>query len=94
MATVAARRQLLDRALRPTASFGLVCFAWGAMGSEASDADLYRQGRLDGGVAYKDEHLRRLFGWLRLVELRRMEQHDDDSAVFGQDFLWAALFAR
>ena len=87
-------RWLLERALRRGGAFGLVCFAWGAMGTEAPDASLYREGSLAGGVAYKEEDLRRLFAWMRPVELRRMEQQPDDSPVFGEDFLWAGLFTR
>jgi SAM-dependent methyltransferase len=87
-------RWLLERVLRRGGAFGLVCFAWGAMGTEAPDVRLYREGRLAGGVAYKDDDLRRLFSWLRPVELRRMKQQPDDSPVFGEDFLWAGLFTR
>lgn len=87
-------RWLLERALRPGGAFGLVCFAWGAMGTQAPDADLYRAGGLAGGVAYRDDDLRRLHGWLRPVELRRMAPQPDDSPVFGEDFLWAGLFER
>jgi hypothetical protein len=45
-------------------------------------------------VAYREEDLRRLFGWLRAVEVRRMVGHADDSPLFGEDFLWAGLFTR
>lgn len=87
-------RSLLERALRPGGVFGLVCFAWGAMGSEVPDATFYDEGSLSGGVAYREEDLRRLFGWLKPVELRRMEQQGQDSPLFGEDFLWAGLFVR
>ena len=87
-------RWLLERVLHPGGAFGLVCFAWGAMGSEAPDASFYREGRLSGGVAYSEQDLRRLFSWMRPVELRRMEKQPDDSPVFGEDFLWAGLFSR
>ncbi len=87
-------RWLLERALRPGGAFGLVCFAWGAMGTEAPDADLYRAGRLAGGVAYRDDDLRRLLGWLDEVELRRMRPQPAGSVTFGEDFLWTGLFRR
>jgi SAM-dependent methyltransferase len=87
-------RWLLERTLAPAGVFGLVCFAWGAMGSEAPDASFYREGRLSGGVAYGDDDLRRLFRWMHPVELRRMEQQGQDSPVFGESFLWAGLFVR
>ena len=62
------------------------------MGSEAPDASFYREGRLSGGLAYSDDDLRRLFGWMHEVELRLMEQQDEHSPVFGESFLWAGLF--
>jgi SAM-dependent methyltransferase len=87
-------RSLLERTLRPGGAFGLVCFAWGAMGSEAPDASFYDERKLSGGVAYRGEDLRRLFDWMELVELRRMEQQDQSSLSFGESFLWAGLFVR
>jgi SAM-dependent methyltransferase len=87
-------RWLLERVLTPAGAFGLVCFAWGEMGSQAPDASFYREGRLSGGLAYSDDDLRRLFGWMGEVELRRMDQQDEHSPVFGESFLWAGLFTR
>ncbi|MBL3668311.1 class I SAM-dependent methyltransferase [Streptomyces sp. M2CJ-2] len=86
---------LLDRVLAPGGRFGLTCFAAGAMGSELSDAEFYRgQGGLRGGLAYTDESLRRIFSDLTGIELRRMRKEPEDSPLFGEDFLWAALFQR
>lgn len=90
---------LLDRLLAPGGAFALTCFAAGAMGSELPDADLYRSGCLQGGVAYSPEALRGIFSepsdtGLTEVELRRMRHEPDDSAHFGRDFLWTALFRR
>ncbi len=85
---------LLDRALRPGGHFGLSCFAAGATGSELSDVELYRQGRLHGGVAYTPDALRWIFSDLTGVELRRMRDEPDGSTSFGQPFLWTALFRR
>ncbi|GAB3598690.1 class I SAM-dependent methyltransferase [Angustibacter peucedani] len=87
-------RALLERTLPAGAAFGLVCFAWGAMGTEAPDAQLYREGRLAGGVAYREDDLRRLFGWLQVQELGRMVPQPQSSPRFGEDFLWAGLFRR
>ena len=87
-------RALLERALAPNGVFGLSCFAAGAMGSEEPDEDLYRAGRLSGGLAYSAEELRSIFGWLDEVELRRMQEHPADGAVFGEPFLWVGLFRR
>ena len=85
---------LLDRALAPDGRFGLSCFAAGAMGSELSDEDFYRQSRLHGGIAYTPEALRWIFAELTEIELRRMRDEPPDSDRFGEPFLWTALFGR
>ncbi|MGW6919316.1 class I SAM-dependent methyltransferase [Kitasatospora sp. NPDC054939] len=85
---------LLDGLLAPGGHFGLTCFAAGSMGSELDDADFYRDARLHGGLAYTPDALRRIFGGLTEVELRRMRDEPADSARFGEDFLWTALFRR
>lgn len=89
-----AYRELLRRALRPGASFGLACFAAGAMGTEDADLELYRAGSLAGGLAYTAQELRATFGWLQERELRRMRAMSGKDGRFGEDFLWAGLFAR
>ena len=86
--------QLLDRVLAPGGHLGLVCFASGAMGSELPDEEFYRDTRLHGGLAYTPESLRWIFADMTEVELRRMNDEPEDSARFGEDFLWAALFRR
>ncbi|HEY0216885.1 MAG TPA: class I SAM-dependent methyltransferase [Cellulomonas sp.] len=68
-------RRLLERTLRPGGRFGIACFAADGgelSGSELDDIQMYRQGHLDGGLAYTADDLRRSFDWLREVELRRM----------------------
>ncbi|MFE4047835.1 class I SAM-dependent methyltransferase [Streptomyces sp. YIM B13518] len=85
---------LLDRVLAPGGAFALTCFAAGAMGSELSDAEFYRGAGLQGGLAYTDTSLRRIFSDLTEVELRRMRRLPEDAPHFGQDFLWTALFRR
>lgn len=85
-------RALLERALGPQGFFGLACFAAGAMGSEEPDANFYRSRRLSGGLAYGEEDLRAIFGWLDTVELRRMRECAGDAPVFGASFLWVGLF--
>ncbi|RMI13500.1 class I SAM-dependent methyltransferase [Cellulomonas triticagri] len=97
-------RALLERTLRPGGRFGLACFATGddpaegadeRSGTEADDLDLYRDGHLGGGLAYAADDLRRAFGWLTEVDLRRMRPSTDgDVPTFGEDFLWAGLFRR
>jgi SAM-dependent methyltransferase len=85
---------LVERTLAPGGHLALACFAAGGMGSEVPDADLYRQADLGGGLAYTEESLRWIFGHLVEVELRRMRDEPDDSACFGEPFLWTALFRR
>lgn len=85
---------LLDRCLKPGGYFGIACFAAGEMGSEVPDADLYRQGRLEGGLAYTREALRSIFVDFTEVELRRMTEEPADSQHYGVPFLWTALFQR
>jgi SAM-dependent methyltransferase len=85
---------LLERTLAPGGLFGLSCFAVGSMGSDLSDVDLYRQGRLHGGVAYTPDSLRWIFSELTEVALRRMNDESPDSPRFGEPFLWAGLFRR
>jgi SAM-dependent methyltransferase len=85
---------LLDRCLKPGGYLGLACFAAGAMGSEVPDAELYRQGRLEGGLGYTEDSLRWIFEDLTEVELRRMTSEPADSPHYGVPFLWTALFQR
>ncbi|CAL9582912.1 tRNA 5-carboxymethoxyuridine methyltransferase [Streptomyces sp. enrichment culture] len=85
---------LLDRVLAPGGHLALTCFASGAMGSELPDADFYRRSRLHGGLAYTPDSLRWIFSDLTEVELRRMRDEPDDSPLFGEPFLWTALFRR
>jgi len=87
-------RALLERVLAPGSSFALSAFAAGEMGSQTSDEDLYREGRLGGGLSYSADDLRASFGWLQEVELRRMRQTGHDEPVFGEPFLWVGLFRR
>jgi SAM-dependent methyltransferase len=85
---------LLDRVLAPGGHLALSCFASCAMGSELPDAELYRTGDLEGGLAYTAESLRRIFSDLTEIELRRMRDEPPGSALFGEPFLWTALFRR
>ncbi|MGW2013329.1 class I SAM-dependent methyltransferase [Streptomyces sp. NPDC001927] len=87
---------LLERLLAPGGHLALTCFASGAMGSELPDAAFYREREpgLHGGLAYTPESLRRIFGELTEVELRRMRDEPAHSPHFGEEFLWTALFRR
>ncbi|WP_042428274.1 class I SAM-dependent methyltransferase [Streptacidiphilus anmyonensis] len=85
---------LLDRVLARGGHLALTSFAAGegGMGSQRSDADLYRERDLEGGLAYTPDSLRSIFSDLIEVELRRMRAMPPESALFGVTFLWTALF--
>ncbi|MFB7517669.1 class I SAM-dependent methyltransferase [Streptomyces sp. NPDC056144] len=87
---------LLGRVLAPGGHFALTQFAAGegGMGSELPDADFYRKGRLDGGLAFTADELRALFADLNEVEIRRMRDEPAESERFGESFLWTGLFRR
>ncbi|NML50032.1 class I SAM-dependent methyltransferase [Streptomyces sp. R302] len=87
---------LLDRVLAPGGAFALTAFAAGegGMGSERPDADFYREGALEGGLAYTDTSLRAIFAAYEPVGVRRMRHQPPDSPHFGEGFLWTALFRR
>ncbi|MFE0653563.1 class I SAM-dependent methyltransferase [Streptomyces sp. NPDC059534] len=86
----------LERVLTPGGHVALTAFAAGegGMGSELPDAEFYRRGRLEGGLAYTDRSLRAIFAGLTEVELRRMRDEPAESPVFGESFLWTGLFRR
>ncbi|MFF9854315.1 class I SAM-dependent methyltransferase [Streptomyces litmocidini] len=92
---------LLGRVLAPGGHFALTAFAAGegGMGSELPDAEFYRKGRLEGGLAYTDTSLRAIFTGpsgtdLTEIELRRMHARAAEDPAFGESFLWTALFRR
>ncbi|MET8683068.1 class I SAM-dependent methyltransferase [Streptomyces sp. NPDC004732] len=90
---------LVDRVLAPGGHLALTAFAAGeegeaGMGSELSDADFYREARLHGGLAYTADALRGIFAGLTEVEVRRMRDEPPGSELFGEPFLWTALFRR
>ncbi len=85
---------LLDRVLAPGGHLGLACFASGAMGCELSDDQLYRDGRLHGGLAYSPDALRSIFSGFEEIDLRPMREQPADALTFGVSFLLTALFRR
>lgn len=62
------------------------------MGSELPDAAFYHQSALHGGLAYTPDSLRWIFSELTEIELRRMHDEPSGSPLFGEPFLWTALF--
>ncbi|MGH3713829.1 MAG: hypothetical protein ACRDT4_10280 [Micromonosporaceae bacterium] len=79
----------------PGGLFGICSFAAGRMGTSSTDAELLRQGHLDGGVGYTLDELREMFSWLEAVDARPMPAPAAvPEPVFTQDFLNVALFRR
>ncbi|WP_338702057.1 class I SAM-dependent methyltransferase [Streptomyces sp. Q6] len=87
---------LLDRVLAPGGRFGLVCFAAGAEGSRTPDAQLYRTGDLEGGLAFTPDELRYLFAEVapEEIEVRPMAAQAADAATYGVPILLTALLRR
>jgi SAM-dependent methyltransferase len=81
--------ELVDRALKPGGSYGLVCFRPEG-GSGYTDEQVYERASLGGGLGYSEEALRALWDQapFRLHELRQMRKTDGRDPCFGQDFLW------
>jgi SAM-dependent methyltransferase len=86
--------ELVNRTLKPGGHFGLVCFAAGAMGAEITDWEVYRQRSLRGGLGYTEDKLKTIFSGFETVRFRRMRQMDQPGELFGQAFLWTALFRK
>ncbi|MEK3902469.1 MULTISPECIES: class I SAM-dependent methyltransferase [unclassified Paenibacillus] len=86
--------ELLDRALMPGGHFGLTCFAAGSMGAEITDWEVYRQRRMRGGLGFTEEQLQTFFGRYENIRFRRMRQTEQSENLFGEAFLWTALFRK
>jgi SAM-dependent methyltransferase len=85
---------LLDRVLAPGGHLGLSCFAAGAMGCELPDEQLYRDGRLHGGLAYTPDALRSIFSAFDEIDMRPMRELPPEAPAFGVPFMLTALFRR
>jgi SAM-dependent methyltransferase len=87
--------ELVDRALRPGGSYGLVCFRPEG-GSGYTDQQVYERGSLGGGLGYSADRLRAM--WDRapfsVRVLRQMNKTDGRRPCFGEDFLWTLLAAK
>jgi cyclopropane fatty-acyl-phospholipid synthase-like methyltransferase len=83
---------LVDRALKPGGSYGLVCFRPEG-GSGYTDQQVYERASLGGGLGYSENRLRALWDRapFRLRELRQMRKTDGQEPCFGEDFLWVLL---
>lgn len=89
---------LIKNSLKSSGYFGLTCFAAGDLdernGSEITDWDVYREWSLQGGLAYSEEKLREIFKEFEVIEIRRMKQIKQPNEMFGESFLWTALFKK
>ena len=87
--------ELVQRALKPGGSFGLVCFRPEG-GSGYTDRQVYEQASLGGGLGYSEDRLRALWGKppFSLRVLRQMNKTDGHEPYFGEDFLWALLATK
>ncbi|PGO24817.1 SAM-dependent methyltransferase, partial [Bacillus thuringiensis] len=59
-----------------------------------TDWDVYREWSLQGGLAYSEEKLREIFKEFEVIEIRRMKQMKQPNEMFGESFLWTALFKK
>jgi len=86
---------LVDRALKPGGSYGLVCFRPEG-GSGYPDEQVYQRASLGGGLGYSEDALRALWDHapFRVRELRQMRETDITDQCFGQGFLWVLLASR
>ncbi|WP_305455855.1 class I SAM-dependent methyltransferase [Bacillus mycoides] len=89
---------LVKNSLKSGGYFGLTCFAAGDLdernGSEITDWDVYRGWSLQGGLAYSEEKLRGIFKEFEVIEIRKMKQIEQPNNMFGESFLWTALFKK
>ncbi|GIP36474.1 class I SAM-dependent methyltransferase [Paenibacillus sp. J2TS4] len=85
---------MINKGLKPGGHFGLVCFALGEMGAEMTDWEVYNQRSLKGGLGYSEQKLKEIFQDYQPVEFRRMRKIEQPSSLFGESFLWTALFRK
>jgi SAM-dependent methyltransferase len=86
---------LVDGALKPGGSYGLVCFRPEG-GSGYTDLEVYERASLGGGLGYTEEQLRGLWDTERFSVrvLRQMREQAGQGPCFGQDFLWTLLATK
>ncbi len=85
---------MVNKSLKPGGYFGLVCFALGSMGADMTDWEVYRQRSLKGGLGYTEDKIKTIFKDFELIEFRRMHQMEQPNPLFGESFLWTALFRK
>ncbi|NOU95378.1 methyltransferase domain-containing protein [Paenibacillus sp. LMG 31456] len=87
-------KDMIRQSLKPGGYFGLTCFVYGEHGAQITDWDVYRLRSLKGGLGYTEQKLRMLFHDFEVVELRPMVRKEQPNPLFGESFLWAALFQK
>jgi SAM-dependent methyltransferase len=91
--------ELVSKALQPGGHFALSCFTDGpnnpaTQGSMLSDWDVYKLGSLKGGLGYSPDKLKAIFHEFEPIEIRKMKKIEQPAEVFGESFLWTALFRK
>ncbi|MGG4032395.1 class I SAM-dependent methyltransferase [Paenibacillus cisolokensis] len=91
---------MIYNGLKPGGHFGLTCFApgFGDIGGPQftmSDWDVYEEKTMKGGLAFTAEKIRYLLSDnFECIELRMMNEMDEDSDLFGVPFLWTSLWRK
>ncbi|WP_420819747.1 methyltransferase type 12 [Paenibacillus monticola] len=85
---------IVNKGLKPGGYFGLVCFALGSMGADMTDWEVYRQRSLKDGLGYTEDKIKAIFKDFEIIEFRRMHQMEQPNPLFGESFLWTALFRK
>ena len=86
--------ELVLTALKPGGYLSLVCFNEEG-GSGLTDGEAYQQRTIKGGLGYSEEELREFFApHLEVIELRQMRKTEAHEKLFGENFLWTALFKK
>ncbi|MEN3031730.1 methyltransferase domain-containing protein [Chromobacterium amazonense] len=88
------RQQYMQRVasmLKPGGYFGLACFAPEG-GSGLSDAEVYAQATMSGGLGYDEQRLRELWSpWLEIETIAPMRDMPAHGPLFGRGFLMTLL---
>ncbi|KHE73242.1 bifunctional 2-polyprenyl-6-hydroxyphenol methylase/3-demethylubiquinol 3-O-methyltransferase UbiG [Halobacillus sp. BBL2006] len=87
---------VVRRALPPGGFFALTCFVEGGKlgGADLSDWEVYKEKSLRGGLGFTEDKLKKIFHEFQPIEIRRMNEAEPSSPVFGVPDLWTALFRR
>jgi len=87
--------ELVHSALKPSGSYGLVCFRPEG-GSGYTDKQVYERASLGGGLGYSENRLRGLWDKppFSLQVLRQMKKIDGTVPCFGEDCLWVLLATK